>query len=32
MSVKVLSSFIKFAKEFNVDITSSNLKKFKNCV
>ncbi|MCD3240832.1 hypothetical protein G8T75_12780 [Clostridium botulinum D/C] len=30
MSVKILSSFIKFAKEFDIKINATNLKKFRN--
>lgn len=31
MSIKILKQFIFFAKEFDLEITVTNLKKFKKC-
>ncbi len=31
MSIKTLQQFMKFAKEFSIELTAENLKKFKKC-
>lgn len=32
MSIKVLQKFLVFAKEFEIEITTENLKKFKKLI
>lgn len=32
MSIKVLQKFLKFAKEFDIETTTENLKKFKKLI
>ncbi len=31
MSIKALQQFIIFAREFSIELTAENLKKFKKC-